>query len=73
MLTIPGYDRWKLATPPEYEWDSAEQEEAYRARIEPCARCGGDSHDPMPTGDSNGEWLCGECWDEIHEAEACDA
>lgn len=70
MISIRGYDAWKLATPPEYEWADSAEEEAYRAGLEPCVRCDGDSTDPMPTGDSNGEWLCGECWNEIHAGDA---
>lgn len=67
---MTSYDAWKLATPLEYEWEIAEEEEHYRAGIEPCVKCGGDSIDPMPTGDSSGEWLCSACWNRIHEISA---
>lgn len=62
-LSIPGYDAWKLATPPEYEM-TAKEEECQRARNNPCPRCGGDSDDPVGTTDAI---LCGECWDELHQ------
>jgi len=34
MNGIPGYDRWKLATPPEYEWEDEPEQERF------CDLCG---------------------------------
>lgn len=27
-MELPGYDRWKLATPPEYEWAEGEEQKS---------------------------------------------
>ncbi len=41
-MNIPGYDAWKLATPPEYEWpaDMCEDCQARGIIEDWCERCG---------------------------------
>jgi hypothetical protein len=44
MISIPGYDQWKLSQPPEPEQDPTArlEDELETAAYPPCDTCGGD-------------------------------
>jgi hypothetical protein len=64
-MSIPGYDAWKLATPPEYEWPDdlcedcggagiLEQECTCEANPETCLSCLGEDPPCRSCGGSGG-------------------
>jgi hypothetical protein len=50
MTSLPGYDAWKLATPPEYEWPD-----------DVCEDCRGPAHpgEPCCTACNDTRWMIG--------------